>query len=50
MIIHILDDDPTILEAMDFLLTPLQYHIQTWRDSRDFIKQVDPYQIGRTFP
>lgn len=46
MIIHIIDDDETILDAMTFLLTPLAVPIQTWSNSLDFIQQADMYQQG----
>lgn len=46
MIIHIIDDDETILDAMTFLLTPLAVPIQMWSNSLDFIQQADMYQQG----
>lgn len=46
MIIHIIDDDETILDAMTFFLTPLAVPIQTWSNSLDFIQQADMYQQG----
>ncbi|TDQ57965.1 LuxR family two component transcriptional regulator [Mesocricetibacter intestinalis] len=46
MIIHIVDDEDAILDAMRFLLAPLQTEICTWRSSRDFIQQADLYRQG----
>lgn len=46
MIIHIIDDDETILDAMTFLLTRLAVPIQMWSNSLDFIQQADMYQQG----
>ncbi|WP_025267174.1 response regulator [Bibersteinia trehalosi] len=46
MIIHILDDEESILDAMSFLLAPLGIEIQTWQSSVDFLAQADLHQQG----
>lgn len=46
MQIHILDDDETILDALAFLLTPLNLPIKTWQNSVEFIEQADLHQLG----
>lgn len=46
MIIHILDDEESILDAMSFLLAPLGMEIQTWQSSVDFLAQADLHQQG----
>ncbi|RRN02376.1 DNA-binding response regulator [Bibersteinia trehalosi] len=46
MIIHILDDEESILDAMSFLLAPLGVEIQTWQSSLDFLEQADLHQQG----
>ena len=46
MIIHILDDDITILDAASFLLKQLGYQIKTWSNSQDFIEYADLFQPG----
>ncbi|HGO5853778.1 TPA: response regulator [Mannheimia haemolytica] len=46
MIIHILDDEESILDAMSFLLAPLGVEIQTWQSSVDFLAQADLHQQG----
>lgn len=46
MIIHILDDEESILDAMSFLLAPLGVEIQTWQNSVDFLAQADLHQQG----
>lgn len=46
MIIHILDDEESILDAMSFLLAPLGIEIQTWQSSLDFLAQADLHQQG----
>ncbi|MDD0824468.1 response regulator [Mannheimia sp. AT1] len=46
MIIHILDDEETILDAMSFLLAPLELKIHTWENSVVFLEEADLYQHG----
>ncbi|QLB42566.1 MULTISPECIES: response regulator [Mannheimia] len=46
MIIHILDDDEALLDAMAFLLSPLNLPIKTWQNSVEFIEQADLHQLG----
>lgn len=46
MIIHILDDDEALLDAMAFLLSPLNLPIKTWKNSVEFIEQADLYLQG----
>ncbi|WHP46432.1 response regulator [Mannheimia bovis] len=46
MQIHILDDDETILDALAFLLAPLNLPIKTWQNSVEFIEQADLHQLG----
>ncbi|HHW7569646.1 TPA: response regulator [Mannheimia haemolytica] len=46
MIIHILDDEESILDAMSFLLAPLGVEIQTWQSSLDFLAQADLHRQG----
>lgn len=46
MIIHLIDDDETILDALAFLLTPLNLPIKTWQNSVEFIEQADLHQFG----
>ncbi|MCI7480231.1 response regulator [[Pasteurella] aerogenes] len=46
MIVHIVDDDETILDAMQFLLQPLNVEVITWQNSQQFIQQADLHQEG----
>lgn len=46
IIIHILNDEESILDAMSFLLAPLGVEIQTWQNSVDFLTQADLHQQG----
>lgn len=46
MQIHILDDDEALLDAMVFLLSPLNLPIKTWQNSVEFIEQADFHQQG----
>lgn len=46
MQIHILDDDEALLDAMAFLLTPLELPIQTWHNSLEFLAQAELHQQG----
>ncbi|MEG9529946.1 response regulator [Mannheimia indoligenes] len=46
MQIHILDDDETILDALVFLLSPLNLPIKTWQNSVEFIELADLHQLG----
>lgn len=46
IIIHIFDDEESILDAMSFLLAPLGGKIQTWQNSVDFLTQADLHQQG----
>ncbi|QNS14503.1 response regulator [Mannheimia bovis] len=46
MIIHLVDDDETILDALVFLLAPLNLPINTWQNSVEFIEQADLHQLG----
>lgn len=46
MIIHIVDDEEALLDAMAFLLTPLNLPIKTWQNSVEFIEQADLHQLG----
>lgn len=46
MIIHLVDDDETILDALAFLLAPLNLPIKTWQNSVEFIEQADLHQLG----
>ncbi|EXI62011.1 hypothetical protein MHD_01040 [Mannheimia granulomatis] len=46
MIIHIVDDEEALLDAMAFLLAPLNQPIKTWQNSVDFIEQADLHQFG----
>lgn len=46
MIIHILDDDEALLDAVAFLLFPLNLPIKTWQNSVEFIEQADLYLQG----
>lgn len=46
MIIHLVDDDETILDALAFLLSPLNLPIKTWQNSVEFIEQADLHQLG----
>ncbi|MEG9489316.1 response regulator [Mannheimia indoligenes] len=46
MIIHIVDDEEALLDAMEFLLSPLNLPIKTWQNSVEFIEQADLHQLG----
>lgn len=46
MQIHILDDDEALLDAVAFLLFPLNLPIKTWQNSVEFIEQADLYLQG----
>ncbi|AHG75477.1 reductase [Mannheimia varigena USDA-ARS-USMARC-1296] len=46
MIIHIVDDEEALLDAMAFLLAPLNLPIKTWQNSMEFIEQADLHQLG----
>lgn len=46
MKVHIVDDDPTILDAATFMLTQAGYDVVGWSDSKIFIEQIDPFEPG----
>ncbi|KPD02364.1 tetrathionate respiration response regulator TtrR [Moellerella wisconsensis] len=40
-IIHLVDDDPDVTDACQFLLETLGYESQVWNNSKNFIENVD---------
>lgn len=49
MILHIVDDDETILDAMQFMLKGLNIDIKTWNSSHKFINEANLYEEGVVF-
>lgn len=46
MLIHLVDDDITILDAASFLLEQSGYQVKTWSNSQQFVEQVSLYEQG----
>lgn len=46
MLIHLVDDDLTILDAARFLLKQAGYQVKTWSDSREFVNHVPLFEQG----
>lgn len=46
MLIHLVDDDMTILDSASFLLEQTGHTIKTWSSSQQFVEQVALYEQG----
>lgn len=46
MLIHLVDDDPDVTDACQFLLETLDYDVVVWNDSEQFIQQANLFQEG----
>lgn len=46
MLIHLVDDDPAVTDACQFLLETLDYDVVVWNDSEQFIQQANLFQEG----
>ncbi|WP_419210554.1 tetrathionate respiration response regulator TtrR [Providencia manganoxydans] len=45
-LIHLVDDDPDVTDACQFLLETLGYHVVVWNDSEQFIQQANLFEEG----
>lgn len=45
-LIHLVDDDPDVTDACQFLLETLDYHVVVWNDSEQFIQQANLFEEG----
>ncbi|ELX8378981.1 tetrathionate respiration response regulator TtrR [Providencia vermicola] len=45
-VIHLVDDDPAVTDACQFLLETLGYTVVVWNDSEQFIQQANLHQEG----
>ncbi|EMH4149462.1 response regulator transcription factor [Providencia stuartii] len=45
-VIHLVDDDPAVTDACQFLLETLGYTVVVWNDSEQFVQQADLHQEG----
>lgn len=46
MLIHLVDDDMTILDSASFLLEQTGHKVKTWSSSQQFVEQVALYEQG----
>ncbi|AKD37599.1 hypothetical protein I926_01345 [Pasteurella multocida subsp. multocida OH4807] len=46
MLIHLVDDDLTVLDAACFLLKQAGYEVQTWSNSQEFVDNVPLFEPG----
>ncbi|UDW84517.1 response regulator [Pasteurella canis] len=46
MLIHLVDDDLTVLDAARFLLEQAGYQVQTWSNSQEFVDNVPLFEQG----
>ncbi|QIM63238.1 DNA-binding response regulator [Pasteurellaceae bacterium Orientalotternb1] len=46
MLIHLVDDDMTILDSASFLLEQAGYHVKKWSSSPQFVEHVALYKQG----
>lgn len=46
MLIHLVDDDLTVLDAARFLLEQAGYQVQTWSNSQAFVNKAPLFEPG----